>query len=92
MRFSLASVLALAGAALAVDPTSGFNVLSKPTEGEKVPAGSTYQIVWAPTAQYPGPITIGLLGGATPQLLDIVDTIASKTNPCPRVSSDEPRC
>lgn len=83
MRFSLASVLALAGAALAVDPTTGFNVISKPTKGEEVPAGSAYEIVWAPTAQYPGAVTIGLLGGADPGHLDIVDTIASKTCPFP---------
>lgn len=81
MRFSIAAVLAFAASALAVDPTDGFNVITKPTKGEEVPAGSTYEIVWSPDASHPGAITIGLLGGAKPNLLDVVGTIASKTLP-----------
>lgn len=76
MRFSIAAVLAFAASALAVDPTDGFNVITKPTKGEEVPAGSTYEIVWSPDASHPGAITIGLLGGAKPNLLDVVGTIA----------------
>ncbi len=81
MRFSFAAVLAFAASALAADPTAGFNPITKPTEGEKVPAGSTYEIVWQPSATYPGAITIGLLGGDSPATLSVVDTIASKTPP-----------
>jgi hypothetical protein len=79
MRFSVSAVLAFAATALAVDPTVGFNAITKPTEGEQVPAGSTYQIVWSPSAANPGPVTIGLLGGVDPGHLNVVATIASKT-------------
>lgn len=80
MRFSVAAVLAFATATLA--QTAGFDVITKPTEGEKVPAGSTYEIVWQPSAEHPGEITIGLLGGATPGTLAVLDVIAGKTCPC----------
>ncbi|KAH6853474.1 Ser-Thr-rich glycosyl-phosphatidyl-inositol-anchored membrane family-domain-containing protein [Chaetomium sp. MPI-CAGE-AT-0009] len=75
MRFSIASVFALATAVMA--QTEGFNVITKPVKGEQVPAGSTYEIVWQPSAAHPGEITIGLLGGASPQTLSVVDTIAT---------------
>ncbi len=80
MRFSIAAVLAFVATALAADPTPGFNAILKPIKDEKVPAGSTYEIVWSPSADHPGAITIGLLGGATPATLNVVDTIASKTS------------
>jgi len=76
MRFSITAVFAFAAAVMAQNPTEGFDVITKPTEGEKVPAGSTYDIVWEPSAAHPGSITIGLLGGASPQTLSVVDTIA----------------
>jgi hypothetical protein len=75
MRFSIASVFALATAVMA--QTEGFNVITKPVKGEQVPAGSTYEIVWQPSAAHPGEITIGLLGGSSPQTLSVVDTIAT---------------
>ncbi|KAH6634136.1 Ser-Thr-rich glycosyl-phosphatidyl-inositol-anchored membrane family-domain-containing protein [Chaetomium sp. MPI-SDFR-AT-0129] len=75
MRFSLATLFAFASAVMAQTP--GFNPITKPTEGEKVPAGSTYKIVWQPSAANPGAITIGLLGGASPALLSVIDTIAT---------------
>lgn len=78
MRFSIASVLALATAAFAQrEPTPGFNVITKPTEGEQVSAGSTYEIVWQPDSTHPGDITIGLLGGSAPNTLAVIDTIAT---------------
>jgi hypothetical protein len=80
MRFSITALFAFATAVMA--QTEGFNVITKPVKGEQVPAGSTYQIVWQPSAAHPGEITIGLLGGASPQTLSVVDTIASKTCPC----------
>ncbi|KAK4251179.1 Ser-Thr-rich glycosyl-phosphatidyl-inositol-anchored membrane family-domain-containing protein [Corynascus novoguineensis] len=79
MRFSIAALLALATAVVA--QTEGFNVITKPTEGEKVPAGSTYEIVWQPSDDHEGPITIGLLGGSSPQTLSVVDTIAEGVDP-----------
>ncbi|KAK0746367.1 Ser-Thr-rich glycosyl-phosphatidyl-inositol-anchored membrane family-domain-containing protein [Schizothecium vesticola] len=75
MRFSVATVLALATAVFA--QTEGFNVITKPTRDEKVPAGSTYEIVWQPGPdKYTGPITIGLVGGATQQTLVPIETLA----------------
>jgi hypothetical protein len=75
MRFSITAVFAFATAVMA--QTEGFNVITKPVKGEQVPAGSTYEIVWQPSAAHPGEITIGLLGGASPQTLSVVDTIAT---------------
>ncbi len=89
MRFSLATVLALAVTALA-DVTPGFDAITKPGQGESVPAGSTYQIVWQPSAAHPGAVTLGLLGGASTATLSVVGTIASKTAPV-NMSVEEPR-
>jgi hypothetical protein len=74
MRFSITALFAFATTVLA--QTEGFNVITKPVKGEQVPAGSTYEIVWQPSAAHPGEITIGLLGGSSPQTLSVVDTIA----------------
>lgn len=74
MRFSITALFAFATAVMA--QTEGFNVITKPVKGEQVPAGSTYEIVWQPSAAHPGEITIGLLGGSSPQTLSVVDTIA----------------
>lgn len=82
MQFTLATVLALANVAFA--QVAGFHAISRPEEGEQVPAGSTYEIVWQPNAEYPGTITIGLLGGSSPANLSVVDAIASET---PHVTS-----
>jgi len=77
MRFSITAVFALAAAVMAQTPTEGFDVITKPIQGEKVPAGSAYDIVWEPSAAHPGSITIGLLGGSSPQTLNVIDTIAT---------------
>ncbi|KAI1412575.1 Ser-Thr-rich glycosyl-phosphatidyl-inositol-anchored membrane family-domain-containing protein [Hypoxylon sp. FL1857] len=61
-----ASALAFAASALA--QTAGFAVLTSPTEGEKVPSGKTFTIKWE-AGKYTGPVTIALLGGATPTTL-----------------------
>lgn len=83
MRFSIAAVLALATSLVqAGDPTPGFLPITKPTQGEEVAAGSTYEIVWEPsTGKYDGTVTIGLLGGDSPSTLDIVDTLAKGVDP-----------
>lgn len=73
MRFSAATLLAFASVVLAQTP--GFNVITSPAKGEKVPAGKTYEIVWAPDAKNPGAITIELYGGAADNLLNLVQTL-----------------
>ncbi|KAL2131159.1 hypothetical protein VTI74DRAFT_5470 [Chaetomium olivicolor] len=80
MRFSIAAVFAFA-ASLVQAQVDGFNPITKPSRGEVVVAGSTYEIVWEPSAAYPGSITIGLLGGSSPSTLSIVDTIAKGVDP-----------
>jgi hypothetical protein len=76
MQFSVAAVLAFAASALAQTPN--FDPITKPGQSETVAAGSSFQINWQPTAAYTGPVTIALLGGATPGTLDVISTIASK--------------
>jgi hypothetical protein len=92
MRFSITAVLALASSLVQAqyDPTPGFHPITKPTQGEEVAAGSTYEIVWEPSASYPGTITIGLLGGDSPSTLDNLPPIASKTCPCPWLKRTNP--
>ncbi|VBB71704.1 Putative protein of unknown function [Podospora comata] len=78
MRYSVVTLLGLASAALAQwDPTDGFNVVSKPSFDEVIPAGKAYDIVWAPTEEFPEAITIKLYGGKARNSLDVVATIAS---------------
>lgn len=75
MRFSAAALLALASAVFA--QTEGFDVISKPGEGEKVPAGETYEIVWAPDAKYGDkPVDIILIGGPSQPKQQVLDTLA----------------
>lgn len=77
MQLSLskfAALAALIGTSLAQTP--GFDPIYKPAEGEKIPAGSTYEIVWKSTPAFPGTITIKLIGGATPSTLELKETIA----------------
>ncbi|KAK3355088.1 Ser-Thr-rich glycosyl-phosphatidyl-inositol-anchored membrane family-domain-containing protein [Neurospora tetraspora] len=75
MRFSVATVLAIATAVFA--QTDGFDVISNPYAGEKVLAGLPCEIQWAPSSQYQGTVRIDVLGGTTPQTLNKVGTIAS---------------
>lgn len=74
MRFSVATVLAIATAVFA--QTDGFDVISNPYAGEKVLAGLPCEIQWAPSSQYQGTVRIDVLGGTTPQTLNKVGTIA----------------
>jgi hypothetical protein len=78
MRFFFAVLLALAGPALVAAQISDFHLITKPGQGESVPAGSKYDILWQPSATYPGAITIDLLGGASTANLRLIVTIASK--------------
>lgn len=62
MRTAITTViLALASSVLAQTP--GFDVISKPTKDEVIPAGSTYLIDWEPSTNWTGPVTIDVLGG-----------------------------
>lgn len=79
MYFSVATVLAFASAVYA--QVAGFHPITKPTQDEKVPAGSTYEIVWEPSPDHPGTVEIALLGGSSPQTLDVIQTIACETLP-----------
>lgn len=75
MRFPAAALLALVSAVFA--QTEGFDVVSKPGEGEKVPAGETYEIVWAPDAKYGDkPVDIILIGGPSQPKQQVLDTLA----------------
>lgn len=77
MRFSIATVLAFASAALA--QTAGFDVLSKPSDQEKIPAGKQYEIVWAPSAEFSGKtVSLVLIGGASQPKQEVIKTIVSK--------------
>ncbi|KAJ4417751.1 hypothetical protein N0V85_001722 [Neurospora sp. IMI 360204] len=75
MRFSVATVLAIATAVFA--QTDGFDVISNPYVGEKVLAGLPCEIKWAPSSEYQGTVRIDVLGGTTPQTLNKVGTVAS---------------
>jgi len=78
MRFSLFSLLALASAVLAVEPTADFDAINKPDKDEKIPAGSTYEIKWDAPAKYASAnIKISLIGGADPAHLSDVGTVAT---------------
>ena len=79
MRFSIAATLAFATSVVA--QTAGFNVLTKPKQGEDVPAGSAYEIVWEHGAAHPGPVTIELIGGPTQKDQIILSTLVCKTTP-----------
>ena len=75
MQFTTAALLAFAATATA--QIAGFDVFSQPPNGTTIPAGSTYDIEWAP-AGVTGTVTITLLGGADGQHLQILNNIASE--------------
>lgn len=78
MKFSISAVLALAAAVVAQDPN--FDPVYTPTSGEKVAAGSTFEITWSAPAQFANvPITIALIGGATQGTQVPISTIASES-------------
>ena len=76
MRFSVAAVLAIATSVFA--QTDGFDVISNPYAGEKVIAGLPCEIKWAPSSEYSGTVRIDVLGGSTPQTLDVVGQVAGE--------------
>lgn len=77
MRFTItAAVLAFATSVFAQTP--GFDVISKPTKDEQVPAGATYEIEWAPNSNWTGTVTLSLLGGASQGTLQDLGPFASE--------------
>lgn len=58
--------------------TTGFNVMSQPTYNAVIPAGSVYDIVWTPTATYPGNISIVFYGGPSAAGLAVISTLVCK--------------
>jgi len=78
MRYSFAAVLALASSVFA--QTAGFDVISKPGNFEKVPASSTYNIVWDPKPEHAGTVTISLIGGKDQKSLQPVGTLGKADN------------
>jgi hypothetical protein len=74
----VASALAFAASAMA--QVEGFAVMTAPAKGEVVSAGETYQVVWSAGA-YTGPVSLTLMGGATPETLELGDVIACKSPP-----------
>jgi hypothetical protein len=67
--FVSAAILAFASAVYAQNPTDGFDPITQPTQDENVPAGQPFDIVWEPSTNYTGTVTIQLLQGATPSTL-----------------------
>lgn len=81
MRSVAVAASALAFAASAMAQVEGFAVMSSPAKDEKISAGSTYSIQWD-AGKYSGPVVISLLGGESPETLQLGAQIA-----CERCSS-----
>jgi hypothetical protein len=74
MRFSTISAV-LAFAASTYAQTAGFDPITAPTQDQNVAAGSTLDIVWEPSANYTGTVSITLLEGATPSTLTLGNVV-----------------
>jgi hypothetical protein len=78
-RFPLWACIALGGfSSLVIAQTDGFNVVVQPTEYQEVKAGTVLRIIWVPTREYPGNITIYLMQGETDITMDRGPILASK--------------
>lgn len=78
MRYSFAAILALATAVFAQTP--GFDVISKPGNFEKVPAATTYTIVWDPKPEHTGTVSLSLIGGKDQKSLQALGPIGKADN------------
>jgi hypothetical protein len=84
MQFTASAAAFLALISHALAQTSGFDAITKPTSGEVLTVGSTYQVTWDYNSQYDGTISIALLEGDTATTLELGDTVASMSStPCP---------
>lgn len=76
MRFSLASLAALAFAVVSAVDDINFNNAFKPAQGEEIPAGKTYKVEWTlPSDAKKGPISILLVGGADQGSQQVLSTL-----------------
>lgn len=76
MRFSLASLAALAFAVVSAVDDTNFNNAFKPAKGEEIPAGKTYKVEWTlPSDAKKGPISILLVGGADQGSQQVLSTL-----------------
>ncbi|KAK4160970.1 Ser-Thr-rich glycosyl-phosphatidyl-inositol-anchored membrane family-domain-containing protein [Cladorrhinum sp. PSN259] len=78
MRFTVASILALATTVLAqFEATPGFNVFKTPATDEKVPAGKPYLVEWTYNSKMPGSIKVELYGGTAANTLQLIEVLAT---------------
>ncbi|ROW11482.1 hypothetical protein VMCG_01570 [Cytospora schulzeri] len=77
MQFTTSAAAFLALISHVLAQTSGFDAITKPTSGEVLAAGSTFQVVWDYDSQYAGTVSITLLEGKTATTLELGDTVAS---------------
>jgi hypothetical protein len=75
--FISAAILAFASVVIA-DPTAGFDPITAPFQDQNVPAGAPFDIVWDPSKDYTGTVTIQLLQGSTPSTLSLGPVIKGK--------------
>lgn len=75
MRSSFVSAAVLAFASMVYAQTPGFNPISSPYQDESIAAGQPFDIVWEPSKNYTGTVTIQLLQGATPSTLSTGDVV-----------------
>ncbi|KAI0136694.1 Ser-Thr-rich glycosyl-phosphatidyl-inositol-anchored membrane family-domain-containing protein [Xylariales sp. AK1849] len=75
MRFTAISAAALAFAASTLAQTAGFDAITSPGKDVDVPAGETFTIEWQP-GTYDGTVTLSLLGGQTPETLQVLSAFA----------------
>lgn len=74
MRFTSAAILAFASLVFA--QTDGFDVITQPAEHSTLQAGEDFEIVWEPTDDYKGTVTITLIGGPAQKSQDDIEVIA----------------
>jgi len=78
MRFTISAAAFAAFITTVLAQTPDFAAVNKPLKDEKIPAGSTYVVEWSGGEQYLGPVTLSLLGGATPGTLVPLGTLGSE--------------
>lgn len=80
MRFTVSAAF-LAFVASAFAQTDGFDALTTPIKDENLPAGKAYDVNWQPGTYTTGTVSLSLLGGATPATLQVLGSIACKSEP-----------
>jgi len=80
MQFTMSAAAFAAFVSAVLAQTADFDPITKPLKDEKVAAGSTYQVEWQVATQYLGPVTVSLLGGATPGTLQPLGSLGTADN------------